>query len=61
LTFNHINQGAQETTMKYTPKTLDGETQVEIEDGIPVTAKTVADRAFYLAGRKLGLGRSYQW
>jgi hypothetical protein len=39
--------------MKYTPKTLDevrrflggcsGETQVEVEDGIPVTAKTVAD------------------
>ena len=39
--------------MKYTPKSLDevrrrlggysGETQVEVEDGIPVTAKTVAD------------------
>ena len=39
--------------MKYTPKTLDevrrclggcpGETPVEIEDGVPVTAKTVAD------------------
>ena len=42
-----------ETTMRYTPKTLDevrrclggctGETPVEIEHGIPVTAKTVAD------------------
>jgi hypothetical protein len=42
-----------ETTMKYTPRTADdvrrclrgcsGETQVEVEDGIPVTAKTVAD------------------
>jgi hypothetical protein len=39
--------------MKYTPKTLDevrrclggcsGQTPVEVEDGIPVTAKTVAD------------------
>jgi hypothetical protein len=39
--------------MRYTPKTLDemrrclggcpGETQVEVEDGIPVTAKTVTD------------------
>jgi hypothetical protein len=39
--------------MGYTPKTLDevrrclggrpGETQVEVEDGIPVTAKTVTD------------------
>ena len=39
--------------MRYTPKTLDEvrrclggcleETQVEVEDGIPVTAKTVAD------------------
>jgi hypothetical protein len=42
-----------ERTMKYTPKTLDemrrylggcsGQTPVEVEDGIPVTAKTVAD------------------
>jgi hypothetical protein len=42
-----------ERTMKYTPKTLDevrrrlggcsGETPVEVEDGIPVRAKTVAD------------------
>jgi hypothetical protein len=39
--------------MRYTPKTLDevrrclggcaGDTQVEVENGIPVTAKTVAD------------------
>jgi hypothetical protein len=42
-----------ERTMKYTPKTLDevrrclggcsGHTPVEVEDGIPVRAKTVAD------------------
>jgi hypothetical protein len=42
-----------EVTMRYTPKTLDdvrrclggcpGETPVEVEDGIPVKAKTVAD------------------
>jgi hypothetical protein len=42
-----------ERTMKYTPKTLDEmrrclggcprETPVEVEDGIPVRAKTVAD------------------
>jgi hypothetical protein len=39
--------------MRYTPKTLDevrrclsgcpGETQVDVEDGIPLTGKTVAD------------------
>ena len=45
--------GEAETVMKYTPKTLDevrrclggcsGETLVDVEEGIPVTAKTVAD------------------
>jgi hypothetical protein len=48
-----VLQGKLKRTMRYTPKTLDevrrclggcpGETQVEVENGIPVTARTVAD------------------
>ena len=47
--------------MKYTPKTIDevrsclggcsGETQVEVEEGIPVTATTVADLRALSTGR----------